>query len=300
MSKRQIRRKNVNNFGSISGEGGVHKAIQEAIKQRNKNPWVLKTDISSFFDKIDRSDLLKHLEKKLKNSSMMPLLEMVINCEISTQSPREKKLLLDNGIIVNKGLRQGMPLSPILSSFVLKPFDSLMIKNNFNIVRYVDDIIVFCDSEEQCHFQLKIIEDALEKIKHTIPSLHTVDSKTVIKSPADSITFLGIEIYMLRESIYSSKIPDTTIDEILRETKCYGNYEYVVNENLTYIETVKKLDEKQQGYHTAYKDTTNFKIFIQQLEHVKSEAKNNLLSSILGDELLKTLNKEQKVFLGLI
>ncbi|WP_304199413.1 hypothetical protein [Flavobacterium alvei] len=63
----------------------------------------------------------------------MTVLKQVINCEVNSNN-RDKRKLEKSGIIVGKGLRQGMPLSPFLSNVFLKKFDG-KIKNNIGIKR---------------------------------------------------------------------------------------------------------------------------------------------------------------------
>ncbi len=41
------------------------------------------------------------------------------------------------------GVRQGMPLSPILANLVLSEFDGKIEKSGLKMVRYADDIAIF-------------------------------------------------------------------------------------------------------------------------------------------------------------
>lgn len=141
---------NPRSFG-INGEGHI-KAIDEALKERAKHPWILKTDIQSFFDNIDRELLLDKIRKKLpKKSSLIPLLEQVVACDIIRNQWHTDKVRLEKQKLEkSKGLRQGMPLSPLLSNFFLGRFDVAVQKQGFNMIRYADDLIVFCDSRSKC------------------------------------------------------------------------------------------------------------------------------------------------------
>lgn len=286
------------NYGSIPGSGGSQKAIQVVLNNRIKHPWVLKTDISSFFDKIDRTHLLAILQKKLRKSSLLPLLEKVIYCEIFANDAADKQLLKNNGIISGQGLRQGMPLSPFLSNVFLCQFDKIMSKQQGKTLRYADDILVLCNSLEESLTHKNTVEEELSKIRLSIPSLNEADSKTKILAPDESVIFLGMEIYKKNNS-YLAKIPNASINNILTELNQYANYEYVTKKRLNYANLSRKLDDKQYGYKAAYKNASNLETFIIQIKKKKKEIKNNLLSTILGEPTLNSLSEDKKHFLGL-
>jgi RNA-directed DNA polymerase len=133
--------KNENSFGASKGpEQGTHAAIQTAINRRQKKPYVLKTDISKFFDNVPREYLLKQIKTCLGHRSVVPLLEQVIHCEIRQKSIQQGDLIKQSGIVFGKGLRQGMPLSPLLSNLVLSKFDQKLAKLGKSFIRYVDDL----------------------------------------------------------------------------------------------------------------------------------------------------------------
>lgn len=291
--------KNQISFGSICGNGGVHKALSSSVKKRNIKKWVLKTDISSFFDNINRSDLINLLDKKLKKFSFLPFIKQVISCEVEVKNEENQKILERNGVIKGKGLRQGMPLSPILANFILQRFDCAMKRRSIDIVRYMDDIAVFCDSEKECFDALKLISQELEKVKQVLPSIFDCESKTKIISPGQPLIFLGIEIYEYSDGLYSIKIPQSTITRIMDDLQKYKDLKYVLNQRLNYLTLSKLIERKYFGYRAAFKDTSNINSFLDRYEDMKIEIKEVLLKSILGSDLFFSLDKEKRNFLGL-
>lgn len=194
-------------FGVSKGKDqGVHAAIDKAIKQRNQYPWVLKTDISQFFDKIPRDFLKDKIKARVKSKSLIPLILGAVDCEIKPRNKTQKKLIEESGIKKGRGLRQGMPLSPLLSNLVLSDFDRKLQRRGLQVLRYADDIICFCEAEVECLEAQKYIEQELNKLELSIPSLGGGNSKTTVHSPAESVVFLGVEIYKQNE-IYNKKIP---------------------------------------------------------------------------------------------
>lgn len=286
-------------FGAMRGQG-IHAAINRALELRNKYPWVLKTDITAFFDRISRQDLINLLEAKLKDKKLLTLLKQVVNCEIFVKNKDHKKELRADGILIGNGLRQGMPLSPLLSNVFLSNFDKLVIKKSLNIVRYVDDIVVFCNSEQECYAQKELIEKALKDIKLTIPSLGKINnSKTKIVNPSEAVDFLGIEIYQCDNGSYLTKIPAKKIKESLFELDYYANYQNALKEGLTYSSLQCKLDNKLSGYNASYKDATNLGTFKLQLNNKMKQIKTKLLGDILGADFLSSLGEDKKKFLGI-
>jgi hypothetical protein len=131
-----------NNLSYCIKGKGVKSAIKESIKIRKEKPWVLQADITSFFDSIDREQLINILGQKQQISKyMLPILTLIINTEINTKSQIDKDILKRNNIQSGKGLRQGMPLSPLLASLFLSGFDQKLLKKKLSIIRYADDVV---------------------------------------------------------------------------------------------------------------------------------------------------------------
>ncbi len=128
-------------YGFIKGRG-TKQAILRAIELRSKYAWCLKTDIEAFFDRIPRADVKSRVAKALPNSSVTPLLFKVIDCEIKETWSLKPKLT-KQGILPGIGLRQGMPLSPLLANLVLSGFDASIRKAGIEMIRYADDLLLF-------------------------------------------------------------------------------------------------------------------------------------------------------------
>ena len=121
---------------------------------------ILRLDISSFFESIDRSVILKNLKNdRLLSFTSMSLLQRFFES-------------LD-AINVKKGVPRGMSISSVLSELYLTEMDSDIKKIDgvYFYARYVDDIIIF---------STKNSDDVYQKIEEILPTnilLNTEKSK---------------------------------------------------------------------------------------------------------------------------
>ena len=168
-------------FGFIRGRS-VQGAIDEAIARRTTREWCLKTDIQSFFDKIDRARLKTLVRRRLRTHSLVPLLCDAIDCELKpNKSDRAKVQAL--GIHGGQGLRQGMPLSPLLSNLVLADFDKAAQERGFDVLRYADDLIVFGESKARLEDALTFLVDELQKVGHSVRRPAKNSKTEFVRSP---------------------------------------------------------------------------------------------------------------------
>ena len=117
---------NAVNFGFIKDKDKtVEKALAKALKFRENKRWAYKTDITAFFDKIDRNILKIKAKNKIRVKSLHDLIFQMINCEIHCENKALKEKIKNAGIQYGLGLRQGMPISPYLSNR-----DVLTLQNN--------------------------------------------------------------------------------------------------------------------------------------------------------------------------
>lgn len=240
------------------------------------------------------------IRKRLGRHSLVPLLEKVIDSEIKASNKNEANTIKSNGMISNRGLRQGMPLSPLLSNLVLNKLDKKIIGKNYLCIRYVDDLIFFCETREECEAIERFIRAELETIEQSIPRLGATNSKTQIKAPNESVEFLGCEIYKQPNGSYGQKVPQHSIDDACHDLQRMGSIQHCLDENMpTYLDVSRKLNDKIAGYGASYKDCSNVNEFVNRLERVSHQVKNALMQTTLGAEVYNNLTDENKAFLGI-
>ena len=130
-------------YGFIS-QKTVKDAALQACMLRKTHQWVYKTDISAFFDNIDREKLIEKIKSFIKHRSLHKLLFLAVSREVQTTSLAQEKRIKKLGIQRGLGIRQGMPLSPFFANLFLESFDNEIKATGLKAVRYADDLIFFC------------------------------------------------------------------------------------------------------------------------------------------------------------
>lgn len=164
------------------------KKIKDFIKEnRNEELFFLKTDISQFYDKIDRKKLKKKVKKKITDRFFINILFNSVE-NPTVPSNYQKKDIEDYR--TKKGVPQGLPISNILAQIYLNDFDKSfinLIDDDTLYLRYVDDILII--SKIDC-------DENFEKIKLLLKDigLKINPDKTYIGKLEDSVEFLGYQI----------------------------------------------------------------------------------------------------------
>ena len=289
-------------YGVIKGrDQGVHAAIKASLKKRKNKPWILKTDVSKFFDQIPREYLISKVSARLEKSSVVPLIHNAIQCEIKAENNRDYTRIENSGIKKGRGLRQGMPLSPLLSNLVLSSFDRKVKRKKIDMLRYADDIIIFCNNELECKEALSFVEKEMKNLELSIPSLGDVkNDKTQILSPDKSVIFLGVEIYPSKNNDYLIRIPKNTIERAIDKVREHKNLDWNIAKGYNHSRVMQRLNDIPDGYIAAFSECTNLESFIKSLNAEGQKVKQHLLEEIFGEDVFASLTQEQKIFMGFL
>lgn len=279
----------------------VKNAINKALQLRGKHPYVYKTDIISFFDKIERPILKEIIKRKIRKRSLHNIIFKMIDCEIYTPD-RNKFLRIESaGIKKGVGLRQGMPISPYLSNLMLYDFDLTLKAKNVRCVRYADDLIVFGNSKEECVEYEGIIKDALGKIELSVPDISDEKSKSKIFKPNEDVDFLGMGIAYVKGD-YRIIITNKQLNSISDKIMSYANLEYCYQNNINLGKLISNLESLRNIYNNYYENC-----YIVSKSKLDNLFKINIpivIESLLKDVVCKDfsidrLSHAQKKFLGL-
>jgi group II intron reverse transcriptase/maturase len=222
-------------------ERNTHQAIEKIEQYRSDGyEWVVEADIESFFDAVDHELLIDQVAEEISDGSVLKLIRSWLEA-----GAFEGTQLIET----NVGTPQGGVISPLLANIYLHPFDVQMTALGFKLVRYADDFVVMCKSEEEADRAIEAIKQVLSELKLKVSAYKT---GVIQLSKTEGIEFLGFKIFkehkIPRERAVKSfkdKIRMITrrqqpinIEEVLRRLnpviRGWGNYFKIANVNWLY------------------------------------------------------------------
>ena len=282
-------------YGFVQGRT-VQNAAGIACRLRDTHQWVLKTDIRSFFDQIDRALLGRAINRLVREKSLHRILFSAMSCEIGPVARTKQKRILNLGIKQGLGIRQGMPLSPFFSNIILLPFDTEIESSGIRAVRYADDLIFFADSRKSCENILEKCKEILHQLKLSVPGLEE-NTKTVIYEPDQPAEFLGLGINKQR-SRYELELLPAQASEIRRRILALGSVKELLAQRITLANLGRAIDSRISGYVAAYDCCSD----IEKFEHELNSLGMKVRRRLYRDELkipLTELGADARAFLDI-
>jgi RNA-directed DNA polymerase len=165
-------------FGFRHGRG-CHQALR-CVEQLLEAGYVyvVDADLKGYFDAIPKDRLQEIVQQSISDRRVLGLI----------------KQFLDQGIIEElrtwtpeAGVPQGAVLSPVLANAYLNPLDHRMSEIGFEMVRYADDFVILCRSQEEAEAALAEVRTWVQQQGLTLhpEKTHIVDSRE------KSFAFLG-------------------------------------------------------------------------------------------------------------
>lgn len=212
-----------NNKGTKAGINYMKKYINY-MKQKYKNFYVLKCDVSKFFYSIDHDILLEKLRKIIIDDDLYNISKEIINSTNYTYLGETIKKLIENRkkyisklditenekkikykeldkiplYEINKGLPIGNMSSQIFAIFYLNDLDHF-IKEKLKIkcyIRYMDDLIIIHENKEYLKYCLNEIKKKMSDVNLSL------NSKTQIIEIHNGICFLGYKFILKNNKVY--------------------------------------------------------------------------------------------------
>ena len=271
-------------------------AQRAALGLRNSRPWVLKCDIVRFFDRIPRSHLKELIRKKVGWKVIARLLCRAVDSELQLRTSEDLELATENGVQVGVGLRQGMPVSPMLSNLLLKRFDERLGKLGIVAIRYADDIAVFTDSRDAAKVALNAIQAGLAELELEVPDLLD-GGKTSISGPTDVAEFLGVEIRRKGET-YKLCAPARKLEKIEAAMAAMVQVQQCIADKRNIGQVVRALDSFTIGHAASMAVLEDGGDFMARLEACKQRQLRALLVNLLGTKVVGSLGPDHLAILG--
>lgn len=246
------------------------------------------------FDRIQRHDVKTLIRKRVGWKIIADLLCASVDCELDHE---EAAIAKSNGIKKGLGLRQGMPVSPLLSNLLLKRFDLALSKRGIKAVRYADDLIVFGDSENECRDALKFIRESLSSLQLDIPELQE-GGKTSLSGPSDVVEFLGVEIRRFG-SVYKLCVPIRKLAAIEEKMHEIASVKTCLKEKRNIGDVVRHLNSLTIGYMASVAVVENCQEFLNRIEAAKRKSLKAMLAELIGHKAVDNLNADRLSILGI-
>lgn len=148
--------------------------IKEYAKQGYR--WVVDADIDAFFDTVDHDIMLAKCARFIPDHKLVTLIALWLKAEIWDGTSIS---------ILQQGLPQGSPVSPVLANLFLDELDEAMLAQGYRYIRYADDYVILCKTSQQAKEAMELSEQVLAKL------LLKLDEGEVI-SFEDGFTYLGV------------------------------------------------------------------------------------------------------------
>jgi group II intron reverse transcriptase/maturase len=166
-----------NNHGFRPGRSTKSAAKQVEDLRRAGYRIVVDLDIRDFFDQVDREILMRLVRIVVKDRRVLGLIRGWLSAGVMEDG---------NVRYQTTGTPQGGVISPLLSNIYLTVLDNALDEAGYQFVRYADDLVILCRTEEEAQTALGKVRQMLAKLK-----LELNEEKTRVTSFAEGVDFLG-------------------------------------------------------------------------------------------------------------
>jgi RNA-directed DNA polymerase len=141
--------------------------------------WVVDADLQKYFDTIPHELLMQLVAQKIADGRVLKLIQKY----------------LEQGVLENMrewqpetGTPQGAVISPLLSNIYLNPLDHLLAASGIEMVRYADDFVLLCRSENEAQQAMALVQQWTMTVGLT---LHPAKTRIVDATQRGGFDFLG-------------------------------------------------------------------------------------------------------------
>ena len=166
-------------YGFRPGRGCLNalRRVDELLKQGNT--FVVDADLRKYFDTIPHDRLMEVVGQRIADGRVLDLIESYLQAGIMDGEEMQ---------VSEQGTPQGAVISPLLANLYLNDLDHEAARQGFAMVRYADDFVILCRSQEEAERALTWVRDLVESKGLT---LHPEKTRLVDATQKGGFDFLG-------------------------------------------------------------------------------------------------------------
>lgn len=170
-------------YGFRPGRGCKDALREVAAGLKQGRTWVVDVDIEKYFDTIDKTRLMNEVATEIADGTLLHLINQFLEQDVLDGMKRWQP---------EKGTPQGAVISPLLANIYLHPVDLAMTRDGYRLVRYADDMVILCESEEEAHRAHARLEGLLTEREL---KLHPIKTRVVDATKRPGFDFLGYRFF---------------------------------------------------------------------------------------------------------
>jgi len=134
-------------FRPLRGCKDALRIVDEGLKAGQT--WVVDADMKSYFDSIPHAQLMAEVETFISDGKVLKLIQAYLKQDVMAGLERWTP---------NAGTPQGAVISPLLANLYLHSLDKRMAQAGYKMVRYADDFVILCPSQEEAQNALTSVK----------------------------------------------------------------------------------------------------------------------------------------------
>jgi RNA-directed DNA polymerase len=159
---------------------GCREAVQRVEQLLSEGrTWCVDLDFKSYFDTIPHERLLGLVQERVVDGSVLALLAQSLKAGVLEE--------LKGWQPTSEGTPQGAVISPLLANLYLNPLDHQMAGQGWEMVRYADDLVVLCRSQEEAEQALAYLRRWAGEAGLTVHPTKT----RIVNVQSEGFDFLG-------------------------------------------------------------------------------------------------------------
>ncbi len=170
-------------FGYRPGRGALD-AI-EAVKDYlgRGYQYVVEVDLAGYFDSVNHAILVEKLREEVIDSSIITLIKDFLQVGV-----------MENGAWMAsvEGTPQGGVISPLLANVYLTSFDYFMTQRGYKLIRYADDFVLLCGTEQEAR---QAMEEVAKYLEGVLKLRINREKSRIVDFKKESFEFLGYVFY---------------------------------------------------------------------------------------------------------